>query len=156
MTMMMTTGLKTMSSSGSLSFLNVVSNQGVVGVEQQQSIGEPLSVDSQLQAQGSARSSSPVSNKSKVLPPIPRDFVGAASASAMGATTIGATAMDATATATANTRTKTPSPLPSGQVDKEVFESIAKNQLSVRFEITIVKVCSVSCGVFPLLFFLYS
>ena len=158
MTMMMTTGLKTMSSSGSLSFLNVVSNQGVVGVEQQQQqqqhIGEPLSVDSQLQVQGSARSSSPVSNKSKVLPPIPRDFGGAVSASAMGATTIGATAMDATATATtANTRSKTPSPLPSGQVDKEVFESIAKNQLSVRFEITIVKVCSVSCGVFPLLFF---
>jgi len=148
-----------MSSSESLSFLNVVSNQGVVGVEeqqqqQQQYIGEPLSVDSQLQAQGSARSSSPVSNKSKVLPPIPRDFGGTATASAMDASAM-TTAATATAT-TANTRTKTPSPLPSGQVDKEVFESIAKNQLSVRFEITIVKVCSVSCGVFPLLVFLYS
>ena len=132
--MTMTTGLKTMPSSGSLSFLNVVSNQGVVGVEQQQQYsGEPLSVDSQ--AQESVRSSSPVSNKSKVLPPIPRDFGGASA-------TMGA--MGASATTTATTRTKTPSPLPSSQVDKEVFESIAKNQLSVRFEITIVKVCSMS------------
>ena len=154
----MMTGLKTMPSSGSLSFLNVVSSQGVGGIEvgqqqqqqQQQYIGESLSVDQQVpaqaQAQGSIRSSSPVSNKSKVLPPIPRDFGGAASVSATTATatTVSATTTTATTTpnATATTpRTKSPSPLPSGQVDKEVFESIAKNQLSVRFEITIVKVC---------------
>ncbi|KAH9173166.1 hypothetical protein EDB89DRAFT_742828 [Lactarius sanguifluus] len=48
--------------------------------------------------------------RSKNLPPIPRDF-GAA-----------------------------PQPFPTGEVDREVFESVGRNTLSVRFEINIVKV----------------
>jgi hypothetical protein len=58
--------------------------------------------------------------KAKILPPIPRDFGGRApSPLAPG---------------------RSPSPLPTGQVDKEVFESMGNNSLSVRFEINIVKV----------------
>ena len=53
--------------------------------------------------------------RSKNLPPIPRDF---------GAV---------------------PQPFPTGEVDREVFESVGRNTLSVRFEINIVKV-----RVFPL------
>ena len=48
--------------------------------------------------------------RSKNLPPIPRDF-GAA-----------------------------PQPFPTGEVDREVLESVGRNTLSVRFEINIVKV----------------
>jgi len=58
------------------------------------------------------------SNKSKILPPIPRDF---------GAT---------------SPTPRSPSPLPSGAIDKEVFESLGHNSLSVRFDINIVKVCN--------------
>ncbi|KAK6977871.1 Non-specific serine/threonine protein kinase [Favolaschia claudopus] len=53
---------------------------------------------------------SPTSIKSKMLPPIPRDFAAS------------------------------PTPLPTGEVDREVFESLGHNTLSVRFEINIVKV----------------
>ncbi|KAI0065081.1 Pkinase-domain-containing protein [Artomyces pyxidatus] len=52
--------------------------------------------------------------KSKTLPPIPRDY--------------------------AATPPATPTPLPTGEVDRDVFESIGQNTLSVRFEINIVKV----------------
>lgn len=48
--------------------------------------------------------------RSKNLPPIPRDFAA------------------------------TPQPFPTGEVDREVFESVGRNTLSVRFEINIVKV----------------
>ncbi|TRM66776.1 hypothetical protein BD626DRAFT_565862 [Schizophyllum amplum] len=65
-----------------------------------------------------SRSHSP---RGKVLPPIPRDFARAESA-----------------------RTVSPlpphSPFPTGEIDKDVFESMGTNTLSVRFEITIVKV----------------
>jgi len=56
------------------------------------------------------RSHSPA--RSKNLPPIPRDF-GAVAAAA---------------------------PFPTGEVDREVLESVGRNTLSVRFEINIVKV----------------
>ncbi|KAJ7485051.1 hypothetical protein B0H11DRAFT_2231259 [Mycena galericulata] len=64
-----------------------------------------------------SRTASPASIKSKVLPPIPRDF--AASPGPMS---------------------PSPTPLPTGEVDREVFESMGNNTLSVRFEINIVKV----------------
>ncbi|KAG6848695.1 hypothetical protein H0H93_014824 [Arthromyces matolae] len=54
----------------------------------------------------------------KVLPPIPRDF--------------GAPVTPSTA--------RTPSPLPTGEVDRDLFETMGNNTLSVRFEINIVKV----------------
>ncbi|PPR05012.1 hypothetical protein CVT24_010205 [Panaeolus cyanescens] len=63
------------------------------------------------------------SHKGKVLPPIPRDFA--------------ATAAQRT---TSPQPARSPSPLPSGEVDREVFESMGNNSLSVRFEINIVKV----------------
>ncbi|KAL1685465.1 hypothetical protein GGG16DRAFT_129398 [Schizophyllum commune] len=67
----------------------------------------------------SQRSHSP---RGKVLPPIPRDF----------------------ATRAESTRTTSPmppqSPFPTGGLDKDMFDSMGSNTLSVRFEITIVKV----------------
>ena len=60
------------------------------------------------------RSQSPGS--AKILPPIPRDF------------------------ATPNPQGP---PLPTGEVNQEVFETIGNNSLAVRFEINIVKVCNV-------------
>ncbi|KAJ3980202.1 CAMK/CAMKL/Kin1 protein kinase [Lentinula detonsa] len=55
------------------------------------------------------------STKSKMLPPIPRDFGPPAPP-------------------------RSPSPMPTGQVDREVFETMGNHSLSVRFEINIVKV----------------
>ena len=52
--------------------------------------------------------------KTKNLPPIPRDFASPTSAS--------------------------PQPLPTGEVDQDVFDAIGSSALSVRFEINIVKV----------------
>lgn len=127
------TGLTATPSSGSSSFFNVASNQTVVAAsnqqeqQQQQHLKDPSSGDQQ----GSIRSYSPVSNKSKVLPPIPRDFAGAGATGTVG--TVGSAG-------SAPLPPRSPSPLPSGEVGREVFESIAKNQLSVRFEINIVKV----------------
>lgn len=59
----------------------------------------------------------------KALPSIPRDFgTGNSTNGASGATVHAA------------------APLPTGQVDDEVFATIRKNSLSVRFEVNIVKV----------------
>ncbi|CAL1702535.1 unnamed protein product [Somion occarium] len=52
---------------------------------------------------------------SKILPPVPRDFAGTSPQSAQ-------------------------TPFPTGEVDPDVFESIGKNSLAVRFEINLVKV----------------
>ncbi|CAK5277862.1 unnamed protein product [Mycena citricolor] len=59
-----------------------------------------------------SRTASPAS---KGLPPIPRDFAGSPSP-------------------------LSPAPLPTGEVDRQVFESMGNNVLSVRFEINLVKV----------------
>lgn len=124
------TGLTATPSSGSSSFFNVSSNQTVVGADptQQQYLHQPQPQHAQLSSQASDQSQqpgsySPVSNKSKVLPPIPRDFA------VTGGGGGGSIAPP-----------RSPSPLPSGEVGREVFENIAKNSLSVRFEINIVKV----------------
>ena len=58
-------------------------------------------------------------HKAKILPPIPRDFAS----NAPGATS-----------------PAPPTPLPTGEVDRDIFESISANTLAVRFEINIVKV----------------
>ncbi|KAJ7092768.1 hypothetical protein C8R44DRAFT_891193 [Mycena epipterygia] len=60
----------------------------------------------------------PASVKSKMLAPIPRDFAASPVPPSPNSVT----------------------PLPTGEVDREVFESMGNNTLSVRFEIDIVKV----------------
>ncbi|KAF7329140.1 Non-specific serine/threonine protein kinase [Mycena kentingensis (nom. inval.)] len=112
-------------SSGSSSFFNVSSNQTVIAPEPKNPGPTPtpttangsISVDVDLRppSRPPSRTASPVSVKSKMLPPIPRDF--AASPGPMS-----------------------PMVMPTGEVDKEVFESMGNNTLSVRFDINIVKV----------------
>ena len=99
-------------SSGSSSFFNVSSNAPTV---------QPDDASATLQPDDDSlgrRSNSPA--RTKTLPPIPRDF------------------------ATATPQQQQPqqvSPPPTGEVaDPEVFESVGRNTLSVRFEINIVKV----------------
>ena len=67
------------------------------------------------------------SNKAKVLPPIPRDFALPRPASPLPVHS-------------------SPSPMPTGEVDRDVFESMGNNSLSVRFEINIVKVSNIWCS----------
>jgi hypothetical protein len=116
------TGLTATPSSGSSSFFNISSHHTVVGTDPSQQLQMQYLQQPQPQQGNDPNSYSPVSNKSKILPPIPRDF----------------------ATMTSGTGSiappRSPSPLPSGEVGRDVFDSIAKNQLSVRFEINVVKV----------------
>ncbi|PPQ65043.1 hypothetical protein CVT26_015739 [Gymnopilus dilepis] len=135
------TTLMTTPSSGSSSFFNVSSNHTVVASDGQASVPTSaqgpttpiqtngLSPTSALtnndqDAANPPRSYSPTvsnrSNKSKVLPPIPRDF-GAAPRPP-------------------SPNRRSPSPLPTGEIDRELFESMGNNSLSVRFEINVVKV----------------
>jgi len=130
------TTLTATASSGSSSFINVPSNHTVVSSQETQTQTNgpsvptsPIDVDPT-----SPRSASPAtaaalavaaSNKTKVLPPIPRDFANPRSASPLPAH-------------------RSPSLLPTGEVDRDVFESMGNNSLSVRFEINIVKVLHVS------------
>ncbi|KAF9560585.1 Pkinase-domain-containing protein [Agrocybe pediades] len=122
------TTLMTNPSSGSSSFFNVSSNQTVVGPQEGQTQTNGVTSTTPTPTQNHdvdsspPRSYSPVSNKSKVLPPIPRDF-GARPSSP-----------------TPNPNQRSPSPLPTGEIDRELFESMGNNSLSVRFEINIVKV----------------
>ncbi|TCD61589.1 serine/threonine-protein kinase KIN2 [Steccherinum ochraceum] len=67
-------------------------------------------IEAQADAEDPPRSQSPGS--AKILPPIPRDFATPAQGP----------------------------PLPTGEVNQDVFESIGNNSLAVRFEINIVKV----------------
>lgn len=97
-------------SSGSSSFFNVASTHTVIQQPENNANGVSPPSDS------SPPRHSPASNKAKILPPIPRDF-GAAPSSP-----------------------RSPSPMPTGEVDRDVFESMGNNTLSVRFEINIVKV----------------
>jgi hypothetical protein len=113
--------LMTTASSGSSSFFNVSSNHTVVAPPESQVQTNGLSPSFQYAESETSppRSHSPaVSNKGKVLPPIPRDF----------------------ATRPTSPQPRSPSPLPTGAIDKELFDSMGNNSLSVRFEINIVKV----------------
>lgn len=114
------TTLTTTPSSGSSSFFNVSSNHTVVPEPNANGAATP---SMELDVNQPPRSQSPsASTKSKILPPIPRDF---------GTSPI----------------PRSPSPMPTGEVDREVFESMGNNTLSVRFEINIVKVrCSPGFG----------
>ncbi|TFK38383.1 hypothetical protein BDQ12DRAFT_683581 [Crucibulum laeve] len=110
----------TMPSSGSSSFFNVSSNHTVVVQEPSPTSGTfssaPENEGLPPRSQSPSTSNKSASNKSKVLPPIPRDF-GASSPTP-----------------------RSPSPFPTGEVDRDVFENLGNNTLSVRFEINIVKV----------------
>ncbi|KAJ7218870.1 hypothetical protein B0H12DRAFT_327087 [Mycena haematopus] len=108
--------LTTTPSSGSSSFFNVASHQPIVAPEPKPA-ATPIAngmAPATLALDGDTtpppRTASPVSVKSKMLPPIPRDFAAS------------------------------PTPMPTGEVDRDVFESMGNNTLSVRFEINIVKV----------------
>lgn len=124
-------------STTSSTFFNLVSAHGATHpAEASQTNGSSLtsptspqhdaaSHHGQENSSSSPRSHSPVahstmSNKSKILPPIPRDFGMPRAPSPLPA--------------------RSPSPLPTGEVDKNVFESMGSSSLSVRFEINIVKV----------------
>jgi hypothetical protein len=123
-------------SSDSSSFINVASNQTVVPsslsqdkettmqTQQQQANGTSVLPSSSL-AVDSPVSASPI-NKTKVLPPIPHDFAVPASPLLVQSPL--------------SVQQRSPSPLPTGEVDRDVFESMGNNSLSVRFEINIVKV----------------
>ena len=114
-------------SSDSSSFINVASNHTVVPSQDKETM--------QTQANGSSVLPSvvdPIStvlaspvNKAKVLPPIPRDFAAPASPLPVQSPL---------------PAQRSPSPLPTGEVDRDVFETMGNNSLSVRFEINIVKV----------------
>jgi len=122
------TTLAATASSGSSSFFNVPSSNHTV---------TPANQENSVHANGTAaegdhhpetpRSHSPsphapsTINKVKILPPIPRDF-------------------GATIPRTTSPIARSPSPLPTGEVDRDLFESMGNNSLSVRFEINIVKV----------------
>ncbi|PPQ77800.1 hypothetical protein CVT25_015294 [Psilocybe cyanescens] len=114
--------LMTTPSSGSSSFFNVSSNHTVVAPAdaQPQTNGVSQTSPNADNSTNPPRSHSPaVSNKDKgkVLPPIPRDYVGRPTSPQ-----------------------RSPSPMPTGEIDRELFESMGNNSLSVRFEINIVKV----------------
>jgi hypothetical protein len=107
-------------SSGSSSFFNVPSNSATPHADDAASA--TLHPDDSPR-----RSHSPA--RSKNLPPIPRDFVAGAAGAGAGA---GAGQQGAGGPTTTTT---------GGEVsDREVFESVGQNTLSVRFEINVVKV----------------
>ena len=129
-------------SSDSSSFINVASNQTVVPSssldketttmqtqqQQQQANGTSTSPPSSYVVFDpiSPVSASPV-NKTKVLPPIPHDFAVPSSPLPVQSPL-------------SPVQRRSPSPLPTGEVDRDVFETMGNNSLSVRFEINIVKV----------------
>lgn len=110
-----TNTLHTSPSSGSSSFFNVSSHTHTILAEGTKS--QDLNGVTGSGEEASSKNASP--QKPKVLPPIPRDFA---------------------ATTPRATSPAPPTPLPTGEVDRDVFESISANTLSVRFEINIVKV----------------
>ncbi|KDQ50321.1 hypothetical protein JAAARDRAFT_42206 [Jaapia argillacea MUCL 33604] len=111
------TMLSATASSGSSSFFNVSSNaHTIVGNGPRRADNTTDDVASvTINEEPTPRSQSPVG--SKILPPIPRDFASSP-----------------------RPITPIPAPLPTGEVDREVFESIRTNSLAVRFEINVVKV----------------
>lgn len=114
-------------SSASSSFFNMPANHVAVDAHMNGTTTVNPDTTSQHAQEGSSppRSHSPVaqstlSNKSKNLPPIPRDF--------------------AVSTSLSPGRT---SPLPTGEVDKDLLDSMGSSSLGVRFEVNVVKVCRV-------------
>lgn len=109
-------------SSGSSSFFNVSSTtHTVTGDEPSQQQQRRATMDDTATTPTGVmddipRSQSPAAIKT--LPPIPRDMAS----------------------------TPTPTlPMPTGEVNRELFEHMGENTLSVRFEINIVKVCFLLC-----------
>ncbi|KAL4065610.1 hypothetical protein V8B97DRAFT_2010421 [Scleroderma yunnanense] len=109
------TALSATPSSGSSSFFNVSSNAHTILADASRHQEPAYNPASLLYDEPIARPHSPP--KTKVLPPIPRDF-----------------------SATPQPQTPRLTPFPTGEVDHEVFEMIGANLLSVRFEINIIKV----------------
>lgn len=104
--------LRATTSNGSSSFFNGA--QSVEGPTNGNGDGASATLD--VDARPPSRSASIIASvKSKVLPPIPRDF-----AVAVGLPTT--------------------EPIPTGEVDNELFERMGNHSLSVRFDINIVKV----------------
>ncbi|THH15419.1 hypothetical protein EW146_g5047 [Bondarzewia mesenterica] len=100
-------------SSGSSSFFNVSSTTHTVTADERRQQANETS--STHHPEEPPRSPSPA--KGKTLPPIPRDVA-----------------------ATPQPGRASPAPFPTGEVDRDVFESIGQNTLSVRFEINVIKV----------------
>ncbi|KAG6810693.1 hypothetical protein H0H92_010718 [Tricholoma furcatifolium] len=128
------TGGLTATPSGSSSFFNVLhtaasasaSGSPVHDHDQTNGAGVGLAMVPSNELPSPSPSGTASSRTGKVLPPIPRDF-------AQPMTPV-------TPSASASARVRTPSPLPTGEVGREVFETMGNNTLSVRFEINIVKV----------------
>ena len=119
-----TTTLGPTHSSASSSFFNMSSNHTTPAYGDVQVNGTNPDSSPHRAQEGSSppRSHSPtvpstLSSKAKNLPPIPRDFA-VTTPQSPGCT----------------------SPLPTGEVDKEVFDSIGTSSLGVRFEVNVVKV----------------
>jgi serine/threonine protein kinase KIN1/2 len=111
-------------SSDSSSFINVASSQTVVPTQDKETTQTQVNGSSVL-SNPDPVSASPV-NKAKVLPPIPLDFAPASPLLVQSPLPAQGSPL--------------PLPLPTGEVDRDVFESMGNNSLSVRFEINIVKV----------------
>ncbi|KAI9068945.1 Pkinase-domain-containing protein [Trametes sanguinea] len=105
------TTLSTTASSASSSFFHVSSNAHTATVEPARS--DTLENMAAAADESAPRPQSPT--KGKNLPPIPRDFAPSPQPTLL-------------------------SPLPTGEIDPDVFESIGNNSLAVRFEINVVKV----------------
>jgi len=107
--------------SASSSFFNMSSNHAAGDVHLNGTLSDTMPQHAQ-EGSSPPRSHSPMaqstfSNKSKNLPPIPRDFA-VSSPLPPGRT----------------------SPLPTGEVDKGLFENMGSRTLGVRFEVNVVKV----------------
>lgn len=109
--------------SGSSSFFNVPSSHTAVPEHQQIQNGVTPSneIDVTPPSPSTPTGTGSSTRTTKVLPPIPRDFVPSARAPSP-------------------LTARSPSPLPTAEVNSDVFESMGNNTLSVRFEINIVKV----------------
>lgn len=113
-----TATLATSASSGSSSFFNVSSHTHTILADGTRST-ELNGASAAGSATEEASPRSPTPAKTKILPPIPRDF---ASPNPQVSSPV------------------TPTPLPTGEVGKDIFDTISANTLAVRFEINIVKV----------------
>lgn len=126
------TALSATPSSGSSSFFNVSSTAHTVlaeGSRHPEMNGTTTTVAAPVDESHTLRSHSPT--KGKVLPPIPRDFGGTAQVQVQ---------VQVSPPLPPQTPRPTLTPFPTGEVDREIFEMMGANSLSVRFEINIIKV----------------